>query len=118
MTTHVDIDLLTLPYTRLTAPFKLLTLNLNEKTTRSVPSFLEQENLQKVDVIKEGRATAVLYWFDFTIIDSIKLCTLDTDSHWKQAAVMIKSEKILSSSDKLSVRVILKNSCIDIRLEQ
>ncbi|XP_064637627.1 protein arginine N-methyltransferase 9-like isoform X2 [Lineus longissimus] len=117
MTTHVDIDLLTLPHTRLTAPFKLLTLNLNEKSTRNVPSFLEQENLHKVEVIKDGRATAVLYWFDFTLIDNIKLCTLDTDSHWKQAAVMVKTTKVLKTGDKLSVRVILKNSCIDIKLE-
>ncbi|XP_074651053.1 protein arginine N-methyltransferase 9-like [Tubulanus polymorphus] len=119
MTTHVDIDLFTLPHVRLSQPFKLFDLMLNEPSVSGcIPSFLEQRQVFNVETSECGHVTAVLYWFEFELADKVNISTLDKNSHWKLAAVMQKNDLDVSSGQTLTVKAVLKNSCIDIKVEK
>jgi len=118
MTTHVDIDLSTLQHTRLSDPFTLITFDLNECLNEDQPlCFLEQMLKVKVTSVDAGTLTAVVYWFEFELSAGLRLSTLDTNSHWKQAAVMIKSHTDLVQGQDINFNITLKNSCISVKLD-
>ena len=119
MTTHVDIDLLELSHRKLSAPFELITFDLNEAISEHhPPSFLKMDNEVKVVTLETGQVTAIVYWFEFEMYDGIHFTTLDTVSHWKQAAIMMKQsvEPILAGQE-LTLNVTLENSCLNIKMD-
>ena len=119
MTTHVDIDLSTLPHVKLSPPFSLLALDLNEATAPSrIPSFLEQKQTFACDVTESGHVTAVVYWFELELGAGVQVCTLDPGCHWRQAAVMQKKPIDVHSGDTVRIHATLKNSCIDVTLRK
>ncbi|XP_071127161.1 protein arginine N-methyltransferase 9-like [Mytilus edulis] len=119
MTTHVDIDLLEFSHRKLSSPFELLTFDLNEEISEHhPPSFLKMENKVKVVSEETGQVTAVVYWFEFELYDGIHFTTLDTVSHWKQAAIMMKpAEEPVLAGQELTLHVTLENSCLNIKME-
>lgn len=119
MTTHVDIDLLELPHRKITAPFELLTFNLNEELSdQKPPSFLKMTNNVKVVAMETGHVTAIVYWFEFELCRGVQFTTLDSVSHWKQAAIMMKPmEQPVLAGQELMLNVSLENSCLNIKIE-
>ena len=117
MTTHVDIDLFSLQYKKLTDPFELFEFDLNEYSPGALPSFLHQSKTFSVPVMEPGEVTAVVYWFDMVLLEDIKLTTLDQNSHWRQAAVMQKQHLMVSSGDNLKVKATCKSSLVDIKIQ-
>ncbi|XP_060082618.1 protein arginine N-methyltransferase 9-like [Ylistrum balloti] len=119
MTKHVDIDLSTLSHVRLSDPFVLMQFDLNERlSSDEPPSFLEQTQEVKVTMTDVGHLTAVVYWFEFEMAEGLRFTTLDGTSHWKQAAVMLKSSTEFTMGQTVDLNVCLKNSCISIKIDK
>lgn len=119
MSTHVDIDFLELQHRKITAPFELLTFDLNEVLSdQKPPSFLKLTNSVTAVAIETGHVTAVVYWFDIELCPGIHYTTLDSVSHWKQAAVMLKAkEQPVLAGQELNFVVTLENSCLNIKMK-
>lgn len=119
LTTHVDIELSKLSHKKLSEPFQLFTFNLNEdRKLTEPPSFIEQNEDLDVHIIDSGCLTAIIYWFELDLGNGIHVSTIDHQSHWKQAAVMIKTDHILHERQNLKLKTRLKNSCIDVQVAE
>ena len=117
-TLHVNVDLCHLDYVRLTDPFQLFTIDLNEKFEDRPSSFLDLTSSVNVVSTGTGHVTAVVYWFEFDLCESISISTLESVLPWKQAAVMMKScDTDLVCGQKIHVKGTLKNSCIGINID-
>ena len=114
MSTHVDIDLSTLEYNKLSDPFELFTFNLNEEPNGSLPSYLDQSLTLSTTAIDAGHVTTVVYWFDLWLTPKVLVRTVDTKLHWRQAAVMQKNRIGVSTGTPLVIQARCKSSCIDI----
>ncbi|XP_071087204.1 protein arginine N-methyltransferase 9-like [Haliotis cracherodii] len=115
-TTHPDIDLHTLTYKKLCEPFELFQLDFNEDRSDSdLPSFLQQEKEVSVFVTDTGCVHAVVYWFEVQVMDDIRFSTLDPSLHWRQAAKMMGGQVVVSAGQTQTFKLLLKNSCIDVK---
>lgn len=124
MSTHIDIDFSTLPHKRLSDPVKLLELQFNQSRhfpeesssskAEGVPAFLDAKREVQVSVKHTGSLTAVVFWFDLHLYDSLHVNTSDSGCHWKQAAIMMPNHVTLMTNQILTLFVSLKNSCIRI----
>ena len=117
--THVDIDLFTLPHKKLCDPFHLFTFELNEacKDSERTDEILSCSNNQFIPATDCGTVTAAIYWFELTLIDDIKLCTLDKDSHWKQAGVIQRDRVFVAKDANVCVSARCEEGSIDIRVK-
>ncbi|KAK3100629.1 hypothetical protein FSP39_022782 [Pinctada imbricata] len=120
MTTHIDITLSQLNYTKLSNPFHILTFDLNEELRDSEPlSFLHMESKVKVTTMETGTLTAIIYWFEFELCEGMKISTLDSMFPWKQAAIMNKSKSVdVLAGQIVDINVTLKNSNITAKFEK
>lgn len=119
LTTHVDIELSKLSHKKLSEPFQLFTFDLNEeRKLTEPPSFIEQNADLDVHIIDSGCLTAIIYWFELELGNGIHVSTIDPQSHWKQAAVMIKTDHVLHERQSLKLKIRLKNSCIDVQVAE
>ena len=118
MTTHMDINLSTLDYKKLSQPFELLSLDLNQPldTTDDLQDFLQRSHEFCITCTEAGRVHATVYWFDLMLIEGVRLCTLSPTMHWKQAAVMRKEEMVVSTGSRVEVKASIRNSCIGLSL--
>lgn len=119
MTTHVDIDLATLDYKKLSEPFEMLAFDFNNtsESTANIPNFLHQKQNLKIRAVETGQVTAVVYWFDMVLTEGVKVCTLNQKMHWKQAAVMQRHPITVSTGSEVAIKSVCKNSCIDVSLQ-
>ncbi|XP_062610319.1 protein arginine N-methyltransferase 9-like [Saccostrea cucullata] len=116
--THLDVDLHHLDHVRLTAPFQLFQIDLNEKCIDKPSSFLDLKTSVSVTASDTGHVTAVIYWFEFELCEGITLSTLDSVFPWNQAAVMMKACDLdLVCGQQVKVHATLKNSCIGITID-
>ncbi|ESO88508.1 hypothetical protein LOTGIDRAFT_71709, partial [Lottia gigantea] len=114
-TSHVEIDLHTLKHTKLSSAFLLFDFSLNlDQETNQPASFLEQTSSVSVNIIESGTFTAIVYWFEFVVLDELKISSLDYTSHWKQAAIMAKSEVNVNEGENLNLIFNLENSCVEL----
>ncbi|XP_013393172.1 protein arginine N-methyltransferase 9 isoform X1 [Lingula anatina] len=117
MRTHVDVDLQTLPYTRLTEPFKIFDFDFNLPHSSDMLNFLEKDVTVRVPACENGSLTGVVYWFDIYVADAVRLCTLDEPRHWRQAVVMMAEDLDVTLGDGLCIQARCRNSCIDITVK-
>ena len=122
MTTHVDIELSTLSHRRLTLPFELFTLALNAPLPADggAACFLSSERRVRVPTTAAGRVTAVVYWFQMRLhaMEGTTVSTLDSRTHWRQAAVLQGAPLVVRAEQTLVVDAVCRGSCIDITASQ
>ncbi|CAH1777609.1 unnamed protein product [Owenia fusiformis] len=118
MSTHLDINLSTLPYKRLTDAVRILSFNFNEPlpSNKDLPGFLTQVTKSSTVCMEPGTIHAILFWFEINLTENLKLCTLDTDLHWKQAAIICPESVEVETGAEIKLKTTCKNSCIDIKL--
>lgn len=118
MSTHVDIHLSTLDHRRLSQPFELFTISLNQplETTDDLQDFLNYSREFTVTCSQPGQVHAIVYWFDVTLFEGVKICTLGPTLHWKQAAVICKENLMVSNGTQLDVKTSCQNSCVSVAL--
>ena len=59
---------------------------------------------------KSGRIQALSYWFTVHFDESSALCTF-SDSHWRQAVVIIENKFDVREGEDVVVTASCKNSC-------
>ena len=115
--TQVDLDLTTLPFIALTDNMKLFSINFMEDFSddHSILSMLETHFELKVKVAKSGKIQAIPYWFTMHIDSIHSLSTYSgayTESHWRQAAVVLKDELLVEAGEELLMSGSCENSAI------
>ena len=117
--TQVNVDLSTLNFTPITDQFELFRLDFMEcvDDDQELLSLLETESEQRVTVKKSGRIQALPYWFTIHFDESSTLCTF-SDSHWRQAVVIIENEFDVHEGEHVVVTASCKNSCISLKVKK
>ncbi|CAM9281689.1 unnamed protein product [Lampetra planeri] len=68
----------------------------------------------KIQTRSAGRITAIPFWYDIYLDEDISVSTLDPNSHWKQAAVVLQQPLEVQAGDCLRLAVKLHESTISI----
>lgn len=121
VSTQVDLDLTNLPFTALTENITLFSLNFMEDfaDNHKVLSMLETRCEQKVKVVKSGKIHAIPYWFMMHVDTKHSLSTYSgayTESHWRQAALILKDEMCVEAGQELLISASCVNSNIFINV--
>ena len=117
VTTQIDIDLTTLPFSSITNHIELFSINFMEQfdEENKVLSLLETHSEKKVKVSKSGRIQAIPYWFALHIGNQHSLSTYSGDyaeSHWRQAAIVLKEEVAVEVGQEILISASCVNSSI------
>lgn len=117
VTTQIDLDLTTLPFTALTGHVNLFSLNFMEvfADDHNVLSMLETRCEQRVQAVKSGRIQAIPYWFMMHVDSCHSLSTYSgayTESHWRQAAIVLEEEVCVEAGQELLISASCVNSSI------
>ena len=108
------IELSTLDYTALCDPVKLMTLDLNDVTKVTG----HHTSTVCVTASQSLPLTAIVYWFELKLSDSMVVSTFDHQTHWTQAAVMFYDEIKLDTNCQLRLETVYCDSCISVSIEQ
>ena len=117
VTTQIDVDLTTLPFSAITDHVELFSLNFMEQfdDENKVLSLLQTHSQQRVKVTNSGRMHAVPYWFMLHLDNNRSLSTHGrayAESHWRQAAIMLKEEVTVEAGQELLIFASCVNSSI------
>ncbi|XP_070552194.1 protein arginine N-methyltransferase 9-like isoform X2 [Ptychodera flava] len=116
-TTHLDVDMITLSHQRITDAFQLMELDFTSNSdVNALPLYLENKVTVRVPVLENSSITAIVFWFEVHLDKDHTICTLDRETHWRQAAVIMKNAVNVHKGETIEVKATLKDSCIDIRL--
>lgn len=118
MQNHMNIDLTSLNYTRLTDVQEFLTVRIDGMSVESTRNDLEQTVERSIEVMTSGKVTALVYWFELRLSSDIVISTLDSRCHWKQAGIMIKDDITMVAGKHIVTKVTLQNSCLDVKIIQ
>ena len=111
---HVDIELSTLDYTALCDPVKLMTFDLSDVTKVTG----HRTSVVYVTASESLPLTAIVYWFELKLTDSMVVSTFDQRAHWTQAAVMFYDDIKLDVNCELRLKTVYNDSCISVSIEQ
>ncbi|GFR01438.1 protein arginine N-methyltransferase 9, partial [Trichonephila clavata] len=112
---HQDIQYSTLPHQNITNPFKLCSIDLNNKSESGTRSFFSNSlKTTEVEVITNGNVTAVIYWFTLKYHSNFLVNTSDPNGLWKQGAIVLDEEVQVSKGEKICLQYSLKNSCFQV----
>ncbi|CAL1286593.1 unnamed protein product [Larinioides sclopetarius] len=112
---HQDIQYSSLLHKKITEPFKLCSIDLNNTSETGIKSFFKDAfKTAEVEVATSGKVTAVIYWFAIKYHSSFTVNTSDPGGLWKQAASVLDEEVQVQKGDKLCLQYSLKNSCFQI----
>lgn len=62
--------------------------------------------------------TAVVYWFELKLSDSVVVSTIDRRTHWTQAAVMFYDELAVETGAEYQLQTIYSDSCISVSVDR
>lgn len=121
VTTQIDLDLTTLPFTTITDHVNLLSLNFMEDFVddNKLLSMLETHCQKKIKVVKSGKIQAIPYWFIMHMDNVRSLSTYSgayNESHWRQAAIVLKEEIHVVAGQELLISASCVNSSISINV--
>ena len=117
VTTQINVDLTTLPFSAITAHVELFSLDFMEQfdDENKVLSLLKTHSQQRVKVANSGRIHAIPYWFMLHLDNHCSLSTHGgayTESHWRQAVIVFKEELTVEAGQELLISASCVNSSI------
>lgn len=112
---HLNIDLTTLSYTKLSDVTELLSVDFSSLSLESGPDVLDLKVERSFEVTAPGKLTALIYWFELRLDKNTVVSTLDSRCHWAQAGIMVRDDLIVSQGQTLVTKVVLQNSCLDLK---
>lgn len=123
VTTHIDVDLTTLPFSAITDHVALFSLNFMEQfdDENKVLSLLETHSQQRVIATNSGRIHAIPYWFMLHLDNHHSLSTHGgayAESHWRQAVIVLKEEVTVEAGQELLISASCVSSSIFIDVTQ
>jgi len=110
----VDIELSTLDYTALCDPVELLTLDLNDVTEVKG----HRTNTVCVSACRSLPLTAVVYWFELRLSESVVVSSVDKRTHWTQAAILFYDELELEADCQYCLETVYSENCITVNVQQ
>lgn len=110
----MDIELSTLDYTAVCDPIELTTLDLDDVTEVTG----HRTNVVCVTASRSLAVTAVVYWFELRLSDSVIVSTADTRTHWTQAAILFYDELKLEANCQYSLETVFSDSSISVTVQQ
>lgn len=121
VTTQIDVDLTTLRFSAITDHVELFSLNFMEQfdDENKVLSLLETHSQQRIKVTNSGRIHAIPYWFMLHLDNHRSLSTQSgayAESHWRQAAIVLKEEVTVEAGQELLISASCINSSIFINV--
>lgn len=121
VTTQIGVDLTTLPFSAITDHVELFSLNFMEQfdDENKVLSLLETHSQQRIKVTNSGRIHAIPYWFTLHLDNHRSLSTQSgayAESHWRQAAIVLKEEVTVEAGQELLISASCINSSIFINV--
>ncbi|KAH3840796.1 protein arginine N-methyltransferase 9-like [Dreissena polymorpha] len=116
MQNHLNIDLTTLNYSKLTEVIELASLDFANITIETGPEILDLNVERSTEVIANGKISALVYWFEIILDKDTVVNTLDSRHHWKQAAIMIRDTFHVGQGQTLVTKVMMQNSCLDVKV--
>ncbi|KAL9969315.1 hypothetical protein ACROYT_G021514, partial [Oculina patagonica] len=121
VTTQIDVDLTTLPFSAVTDHVELFSLNFMEQfdDETKVLSLLETHSEQRIKVTKSGKIQAIPYWFMLHVDSHHSLSTHSgayAESHWRQAAIVLKEEVTVEAGQELLISASCVNSSVSINV--
>lgn len=121
VTTQIDVDLTTLPFSAITDHVELFSLNFMEQfdDENKELSLLETHSQQRIKVTNSGRIHAIPYWFMLHLDNHRSLSTQSgayAESHWRQAAIVLKEEVTVEAGQELLISASCINSSIFINV--
>ncbi|XP_078480017.1 LOW QUALITY PROTEIN: protein arginine N-methyltransferase 9-like [Lampetra planeri] len=102
------LDFSTLECRHLSESVELFVLNLMDANANYTTGEV------KIQTRSAGRITAIPFWYDIYLDEDISVSTLDPNSHWKQAAVVLQQPLEVQAGDCLRLAVKLHESTISI----
>jgi len=111
---HVDIELSTLDYMALCDPVELMTIDLTDVTQVGG----HRTSVVRVTASQSLPLTAVVYWFELKLSDTVVVSTNDKQTHWTQAAVLFYDELKLEADCHFRLQTVYSDSCISVSVEQ
>jgi len=114
MKSHMHIELSTLDYTALCDPVDLMTFDLDDVTGVGRH---RQSNVVCVTALRSLSLTALVYWFELRLSDSVAISTFDRRTHWAQAGVMFYDELNVEVDSELRLETICADSCISVSVD-
>ena len=117
VTTQIDVDLTTLPFSAITNHVELFSVNFMEQfdDENKALSLLKTCSQQRVKIINSGRIHAIPYWFMLHLDNHCSLSTQSgayVESHWRQAAIVLKEEVTVQAGQELLISASCVNSSI------
>jgi len=117
VTTQIDVDLTTLPFSAITDHVELFSLNFMEQfdDENNMLSLLQTHSQQRVKATNAGRIHAIPYWFMLYLDNHHSLSTKGgayAESHWRQAAIVLKEEVTVEAGQELLISASCVNSSI------
>ncbi|XP_022086434.1 protein arginine N-methyltransferase 9-like [Acanthaster planci] len=113
VSTFLDIHLSARAYKQLSRPFLAFHLDFNETPnpeTADLPSFVNQTTTNEFEATDDGKITAVPFWYDIGLDPSNHVNTLDNETHWRQAAVLLPEGKSVRKGDQVKVTARIEDS--------
>ena len=116
---QVDVDVQSNPYHKLTNPACLLSLDFTtEHDDNSLLSLLNVACDTHVNVLQEGVADGLMYWFELGYVEGDMVNTgPESGCHFNQVVIMFKEKIPVVLGQELLVRTLCKNSCITATVE-
>ena len=111
---HVNIELSTLDYTPLCDPVELVTFDLDDVTEVRG----QRTNVVCVTASQSLPLTAVVYWFELKLADSVVVSTVDGRTHWTQAAVLFYDELTVETGAEYHLQTVYTDSCIGVNVDR
>ncbi|XP_037546454.1 protein arginine N-methyltransferase 9 isoform X2 [Nematolebias whitei] len=105
---HVFLDFSTLECRHLSEALELFVLDLMDGSA----NYTNRE--VKVQAITAGRITAIPFWYHIYLDQEISVSTLNQNSHWKQAAVVLQEPLEVQAGDWVHLAVKIHESTISI----
>ncbi|XP_054166117.1 protein arginine N-methyltransferase 9-like [Oppia nitens] len=104
-----NIDVSKLDFLKLSSSFELLNINFCDFFKSKCDINTEPSNECIVDVIKDGKFHAILYWYELYLTNNIVINTLDMSPNWYSAAFIVKEPMNLINNNKIHISCIFTN---------
>ncbi|XP_065670837.1 protein arginine N-methyltransferase 9 isoform X3 [Hydra vulgaris] len=118
VSTHPDIEGVTLEYQLLSTSFLCFQLDLSAgiNNKKELDLFMSSENHIEIKIENDGSLTGVLFWFNMSFGDQLKLSSAPSiKTHFHQTCFILPSNPCVSSKDTISLLVSRYKNFIDVR---
>ncbi|XP_065830120.1 protein arginine N-methyltransferase 9-like isoform X2 [Oscarella lobularis] len=116
VTLQIDLDLTTLPHAVVTKPIPFISVDFLFDYKSPHWDHYKEEKI--VTAMQSESITAIAFWYEICLADKYIINTGPefSNSHFRQAALLLPEDLQVVKGDSLSVTALLRDSCIDFKV--